>query len=136
MLLIRTILACCWGHPCKAASSLDPHYRVVLSPLAHWGPFQNHSFPQWFSTFSKKSQRCLQLMIKSVAHCFAKSSEGCEGRGRGPYRENVHFHKVFKGFRPNGQVLTSMVRSASWTLWPPVEFQGRPLRNTRIFHCF
>ena len=123
-------------HARKAGSSLEPHCSGALTPLVHWGPSQNHSFSQWFSTFSKSAQRCLQLMIKSVAHCFAKSSEGSEDRGQGPYRENVHFHKVFKGFRPIGQVLVLLVRSAFWALWPPVEFQWRHLRNTRISNVF
>ena len=36
------------------------------------------------------------------------------GNGGGPHGRIVHFHKVFKGFLINGQVLTIMVRSALW----------------------
>ena len=36
------------------------------------------------------------------------------GRGQGPYRGIVHFHKVFKGFLNKHKVLTISIRSALW----------------------
>ena len=103
-------IACFWDRPRMAGSSRETHCRVASTPLVHWGPSQNHSFSQWFSTFSKRSQCCVQLMIKSVTHCFAKSREGSEDCGRGPYRGNVHFHKVFKGFWPIGPAAMLLVQ--------------------------
>ena len=66
-------------------------------------------FPRVFNV-SQMSQRRLQLVIKCTTRCFAKSSEGCQDNGQGPYRENVHFHKVFKGFRPIDAVVVLLMQ--------------------------
>ena len=107
-------IACFWDRPRIAGSSLETHCRVASTPLVHWGPSQNHSFSQWFSTFSKRPQCCVQLMIKSVADCFPKSREGSEDCGRGPYCENVHFRKVFKGFRPIDEAAMLLMKRPLW----------------------
>ena len=88
-----------------------PVQRCMNSAGALGALSESFIFPRVFNV-SQMSQRRLQLVIKCTTRCFAKSSEGCQDNGQGPYRENVHFHKVFKGFRPIGKVLVVLVRSA------------------------
>ena len=129
-------IACFWDRPRIAGSSLETHCRVASTPLVHWGPSQNHSFSQWFSTFSKRPQCCVQLMIKSVADCFPKSREGSEDCGRGPYCGNVHFRKVFKGFRPIDEAAMLLMKRC---ILATVVASGIPRATPqkRMFsHCF
>ena len=46
---------------------------------------------------------------------------------------------IYQGFISvlnKSQILTIRVRSASWAQWPPVDFPGRHLKNTRISNGF
>ena len=111
-------------------SGFDDNYQVVIlgtvaaSEIPRAAP-QKHKEFQWFLKGA-----LVESGWGAVAH-FAP------GRGwRRAAWQNCSFSHGFKGFLRKRQILMESVRSPSRGSWPPVEFQGGHLRNTRNSNGF
>ena len=86
------------GSPTQGCQFPGTTLQSCLNSAGALGPSQNHSFSQWFPTFSKGSQCYLQLMIKSVAHCFSKVVEVAKIVGRDHIAKVFILTRFLKGF--------------------------------------